>query len=116
MDAGLRWAWLPRAPAASEELEDSIEKSREGVQPWARRRKATDLSKPVYLTILIVSKEYSRYYPLLGWLPENELFLGGIEVSDRNVDPPVVEVEDHSLDFFHPGKTTRIRYSELLIP
>ncbi len=98
------------------DLDESIDKSRRGVQPWARRVKAEDPSKPVYLTIMVVSEEYSRYRPLLGWMPDSKLYLASIEVSDRNVDPPKVEVEDHSLDILNPGTTTTIRYSELLIP
>ncbi|WP_371542565.1 DUF4157 domain-containing protein [Streptomyces sp. NBC_00554] len=101
----------------AEQLERDIDMSRQGSMPWARRTKADNPSKPVYLTITVRSEEYSRYVPLLGWMPESpRLFLAGIEISDRNVDPPSVVVEDHSLDILRPGKTVTVTYSELRIP
>lgn len=112
--AGLEWYAHKRL---AEDLEQSIEMSRKGSLPWAHQVKAQAPSKPVYLTIIVRSEEYSQYIPLLGWMPVSpRLFLAGIEVSDRNVDPPSVVVEDHSLDMLRPGKTTTVTYSELVIP
>ncbi|MDP8927850.1 MAG: hypothetical protein M3O70_04520 [Actinomycetota bacterium] len=70
----------------ADELDQSGDMERKGSMRWARRVRAKDPAKPVYLTIIVRSDEHSQYIPLLGWMPvAPQLFLAGIEVSDRNV-------------------------------
>jgi hypothetical protein len=111
--AGLSY-WVHRRLA--EELEESIDMARKGKMPSARREKEEDPSKPVYLMIEVRSDEYTRYIPILGFFPESKLFLSRFKLSREHVDPPFVVVEDHSLDFWRPGTTTIVTYTELMIP
>ena len=100
-----------------EQLENDIEQSRRGMHSWAVREKAKHPDQPVYFQIIVVSEEYSRYIPLLGWLPEPpKLLLASIGITSTQIESPTVTIDDHSLDLFHPGKTTSITYTELVIP
>lgn len=69
------------------------------------------------MKLIIVSKEYSTYIPLVGWTPDApELFVASVGMTSTPVDPPDVQVEDHTLNVLHPGKTVWVTYTELLIP
>jgi hypothetical protein len=99
------------------ELEESIEKARHGAMPWAHRVKREDPSKPVYMRVMFESKDYSRYVLLLGWMPEPPvLHMTQIAMVREEIDPPVVEVQDHRLNVWHPGVTTTVTYTELMVP
>lgn len=100
-----------------DQLEKDIELSRRGMHSWAVREKAKHPDLPVYFRISIVSEEYSRYSPLLGWMPEPpKLFLSSIGLTPKPIEEPTVSIEDHSMNPFFPGKTTSIIYTELIIP
>ncbi|MFF1759481.1 DUF4157 domain-containing protein [Streptomyces sp. NPDC058266] len=104
-----------------EKLEQDIAQARRGAMPWARRVKAKDPAKPVYFTIKVTAVQYSQYVPFAGVTPyETRLDFSGFEVSDRNVDPPSVVVEEREWDLLDPfrpfGTTTKVTYSEPLIP
>lgn len=112
--AGLEY-WVHKQ--LEKELEESIDKVRVGALPWAQRLKREDPSKPVYVRITVESKDYSRYFPLLGWMPESPvLHMIAMAMVREEIDPPVVEQRDDRLDVFHPGMTTRVIYTELMIP
>ncbi len=99
------------------ELEESIDKAREGAMPWAQRQKRQDPSKPVYMRVTVRSAAYNRYWPLAGWLPEPpQLKMTQIAMVRAEIDPPIVKVEDHQLDILHPGTSTEVTYTELMVP
>jgi hypothetical protein len=97
-------------------VEKDIDETRPHMLTWAKRNKARSPDKPVYLVVRVRFDDYTRYFPFLGWMPDRRLILAGVGVQDQPIDPPTTEVEDHSLDFFRPGKTTVVSYTELLIP
>ncbi|MFG1817792.1 DUF4157 domain-containing protein [Kribbella sp. NPDC049174] len=99
------------------DLEESIDKAREGAMPWAQRVKRQDPSKPVYLRVTVRSAAYSRYWPLTGWMPEPpQLRMTQIAMVRAEIDPPIVKVEDHPLDILRPGTSTEVTYTELMVP
>nr|BAU09330.1 hypothetical protein [Streptomyces roseoverticillatus] len=104
-----------------EQLEKDIEQAKKGAMPWAQRLKAKDPGKPVYITIKITAIQYQQYVPFAGVGPhETRLDFSGFELGERNVQPPVVDVKDVEWDLLHPvrpfGRTTKVTYSEPLIP
>ncbi|MDZ7268449.1 MAG: DUF4157 domain-containing protein [candidate division KSB1 bacterium] len=99
------------------DLEAAIDKARHGAMPWAQRLKREDPLKPVYMRVKIEAKDYSRYVPLLGWMPETPvLHMLQIAMVREVIDPPIVEVQDNRLDILHPGVTTTVTYTELMVP
>lgn len=98
------------------QLEQDIDQARPHMLKWAQSEKARTPDKPVYLRIHVRFDDYTRYFPLLGWMPERRLILAGVGIQDHPIDPPITEVEDHTLNFFRPGTTTQVQYTELLIP
>jgi hypothetical protein len=125
MKAGLKaagWAVLflvldyLAVQALIEQVEADIEKTRPHMKKWAEREKAKAPDKPAYLQIKIVFDDYQKYFPLMGWLPDRKMYLSSVAIATQALDPPKVDVEDHSLDFFRSGKTIVTTYTELLIP
>jgi hypothetical protein len=98
------------------DVEAQIDTARPHMLKWAEREKARTPDKPVFLMIKVRFDDYTRYMPLMGWLPDRKMFLAGVAITAEPVDPPKVEVDDHSLDFFRPGQTIVTTYTELLIP
>jgi hypothetical protein len=98
------------------QVEEDIDQTRPHMLKWAQREKQKTPDQPVYLRITVRFDDYSRYMVLLGWMPDRRMMLAGVAITAQPVDPPNIEVEDHSLDFFRPGKTTTTTYTELLIP
>jgi hypothetical protein len=99
------------------ELEKSIDKARDGAMPWAQRLKREDPWDPVYMRVMVSSEDYSRYVPLLGWLPETpKLHMIQMAMVREEIDPPVVEVQDDRLNFWRPGVATTVTYTELMVP
>jgi Domain of unknown function (DUF4157) len=99
------------------ELDESIDEARHGAMPWAQRLKRDDPSKPVYMRVMVESKEYSRFVPLLGFLPESPvLHMIQIAMVRAEIDPPLVEVRDERLNVWRPGVTTTVTYTDLMIP
>ena len=99
------------------ELEASIDLARHGAMGWARHVKRDDPSKPVYMRIKVESREYSHFIPLLGWMPDPPvLHMIQIAMVRDEIDPPIVKVEDNRLAVWHPGVTTTVTYTELMIP
>jgi hypothetical protein len=102
--------------ALVKQVEADIDLARPHMVKWAEREKAKTPDKPVYLMIKVHFEDYTRYFPFLGWLPDRKMFLASVALTAQPVDPPKVEVDDHSMDFFRPGKTIDTTYTELLIP
>jgi|GEM_PF-5572033 len=101
----------------SRDLDAAIATALAGARGWAERLKREDPSKPVYMRIKVEAKDYSRYVPLMGWLPESPvLHMLSIELVRAPTDPPIVEVKDHRLDLLRPGVTRTVTYTELMIP
>ncbi|MGR9051039.1 MAG: hypothetical protein ACU84J_00175 [Gammaproteobacteria bacterium] len=101
----------------AKELDESLDQTRKGAMPWAQRLKRNDPSKPVYIRFTIESKDYSRYVPFLGWMPEAPvLHMISMAMLREEIAPPIVEVQDRRLDILKPGVTTRVTYTELMIP
>lgn len=101
----------------SRDLDASIATALAGARGWAERLKREDPSKPVYMRIKVEAKDYSRYVPLMGWLPESPvLHMISIELVRAPTDPPIVDVKDNRLDLLHPGITRTVTYTELMIP
>jgi hypothetical protein len=99
------------------DLDESIDKSRHGAMPWAQRLKREDPSKPVYMRVKIQSQDYSKYVPLLGWMPETPvLHMIAIAMVREEIDPPLVEVQDDRDNFWRPGVTTTVTYTDLMVP
>ena len=99
------------------DLEESINKARHGAMPWAQRVKREDPSKPVHMRVKVQSEDYSRYVPLRGWMPETPvLHMIQIAMVREEIDPPLVEVQDHRLNVWRPGITTTVTYTELMVP
>lgn len=98
------------------DLKDSIDEAFNGAQPWARRVKSKNPALPVYMKIKVVSSDYSRYVPFLGWLPEPKLYLSSIELVREPMPEPTIVEQDDRLDFFYPGIQHTITYTELMIP
>lgn len=99
------------------ELDESIDKARHGAMPWAQRLKREDPSKPVYMRVMVRAEDYSRYFPILGWIPETpKLHMIQIAMVREEIDPPVVEKQDERLNFWHPGVATTVTYTELMVP
>jgi hypothetical protein len=99
------------------DLDESIDKARHGAMPWAQRLKRDDPSKPVYMRVMVESKDYSRYVPLLGWMPETPvLHMIQIAMVREEIDPPVVKVRDERLNVWRPGVTTTVIYTEIMVP
>jgi hypothetical protein len=112
--AGLEYLVLRRL---EKDLETSLEEARKGSMPWAQRLKREDASKPVYVSFTIQSNHYSNYVPLLGWMPEApKLNMISMAMVRAEIDPPIVDVKDRRLDILHPGVTTTVTYTELMIP
>jgi hypothetical protein len=97
------------------ELEADIDRTRPHMLKWAQHEKTKKPDAPVYLVVKVRFDDYSNYMVLVGWLPDRKLSLASVGVTDRAIDPPRIEVEDHSLNILRPGKTTEITYTELLI-
>ena len=98
------------------QLQSSIDTSRDHMYSWGTHFQI-DHPGPVYFRVVVRSEEYTRYIPLLGWMPESpRLYLASVGVTSTAVDPPVVTVDDHSFDLLRPGKSTEITYTELLVP
>jgi len=98
------------------DLEASLEEVRKGSMPWAQRLKREDASKPVYVRFTIQSEDYSNYVPLLGWVPEApKLHMISMWIDRSEIDPPIVDVKDRRLDILHPGVTTTVTYTELMV-
>lgn len=98
------------------ELDKSIDEARHGAMPWARRLKREDPSKPVYMSVKIESKNYSKYVPFLGWMPEPPvLHMISIEMVRKEIDPPRVDVKDDRLNLLRPGVTTTVTYTEFMV-
>jgi hypothetical protein len=102
--------------ALADQVEADIDKARPHMQKWAEKEKAQTPDKPVYLKIKVHFEDYTKYLPFMGWLPDRKMFLASVAITAQPVDPPTVEVEDHSMDFFRPGQTIETTYTELLIP
>jgi hypothetical protein len=102
--------------ALVKQVEADIDLARPHMVKWAERENAKTPDKPVYLMIKVHFEDYTRYFPFLGWLPDRKMFLASVALTVQPVDPPKVEVDDHSMDFFRPGKTIDTTYTELLIP
>jgi hypothetical protein len=99
------------------ELEESISKARVGAASWAQRIKRYDPSTPVYMRVKVESRDYSRYVPFLGWMPEPpELHMIQIAMVRDEMDPPIVEVHDKRLDLWNPGVSTVVTHTELMVP
>jgi len=99
------------------DLDESLDKARQGAMPWAQRLKREDPSKPVYMRVKIRSEDYSKYVPLLGWMPETPvLHMIGMAMVREEIDPPLVEVQDNRDNFWRPGVTTTVTYTELMVP
>jgi hypothetical protein len=99
------------------DLEASLEEARKGSMPWAQRLKREDASKPVYVSFTIQSEDYSNFVPLLGWMPEApKLHMISMAMVRAEIDPPIVDVKDRRLDVWHPGVTTTVTYTELMVP
>jgi Domain of unknown function (DUF4157) len=99
------------------DLEVSILRARMGAMPWALRLKLQDPLKPVFMKITVESKDYSDFIPLLGWMPqEPKLHMLSIEMVRQELDPPLVDVKDERLNLLHPGVTTRVVYTEPMVP
>ena len=99
------------------ELDESIDKARDGAMPWAQRLKREDPSKPVYMRVMVRAEEYSRYVPLLGWMPETpKLHMIQIAMVREEIDPPVVENQDDRFNIWRPGVATTVTYTELMVP
>lgn len=100
----------------AKQLEREIDLTRPHMMKWALRLKAKTPDKPVYVVFKVALHDYMKYIFLLGWMPDRQLGLASVGVFNDPVDPPTIEVADRSWDFWRPGKTTTITYSELLIP
>lgn len=101
----------------TQDLNASIQTALTGARGWAERLKREDPSKPVYMSIKVEAKDYSRYVPLMGWLPESPvLHMISIELVRAPIDPPIVEVQDNRLNLLRPGVTRTVTYTELMIP
>ena len=113
--AGLEY-WVHKE--LEKELEESLEMARKGSLPWARHEKQRDNSRPVYVRWTIESKEYSKYIPFLGWMPQTPVLhmTSMAMVREEIVSPPMIETVDNRLDLFHPGVTTTVTYTELMVP
>ena len=99
------------------DLEASIDKAKKGAMPWAQRLKREDPSKPVYMRVMVQSEDYTRYIPLLGWMPETPvLHMIQIAMVRQEIDPPIVEVQDDRFNVWHPGVTTTVTYTEPMVP
>lgn len=99
------------------DLDESIDKARHGAMPWAQRLKRNDPSKPVYMRVMVESRDYSRYVPFFGWMPETPvLHMIQIAMVREEIDPPVVEVRDERFRLWHPGVTTTVTYTEPMVP
>jgi hypothetical protein len=102
------------------DLDESIDKTRQGAMPWAQRLKREDPSKPVYMRVKIRSEDYQKFVPLLGWMPETPvLHMIGMAMVREEIDPPLVEVKDDPVGLFPPwraGVTTTVTYTELMVP
>jgi hypothetical protein len=99
------------------DLDESIDMARHGAMPWAQRLKREDPSRPVYMRVMVESQDYSRYIPLLGWMPETPvLHMIQMAMVREAIDPPVVEVRDERLNLLRPGVTTTVTYTELMVP
>ncbi|HRL76979.1 MAG TPA: DUF4157 domain-containing protein [Candidatus Accumulibacter phosphatis] len=100
----------------AKELEESITMTHNGAMPWAQRLKREDPSKPVYMMVKVESKEYSKFIPLLGWMPEPPvLHMISMAMVREPIDPPIVEVQDNRLNPWTPGVTTTITHTELMV-
>jgi hypothetical protein len=100
----------------AKELEESITMTHNGAMPWAQRLKREDPSKPVYMMVKVESKEYSKFIPLLGWMPEPPvLHMISMAMVREPISPPIVEVQDNRLNPWTPGVTTTITYTELMV-
>jgi hypothetical protein len=100
-----------------ESLEKEIEVYRPQMQKWAAYEKKRFPDRPVYMQLIVESEEYSRFIPLVGWMPEPPvLHVTSVGTTATPVDPPDVKVDDHSMNILRPGKTVTVTYTELLIP
>ena len=91
--------------------------AKRGAMPWAQRLKREDLSKPVYMRVKVRSEDYSQYKLLLGWMPEPPvLHMIQIAMVREEIEQPIVEVQDNRADFWRPGMTTTVTYTELMVP
>lgn len=100
-----------------EQLEDDIATCRPHMLEYAEYLHRKDASHPYYYRVVVRSEEYSQYIPFLGWMPvAPRLLMTSCGVAGQPIDPPVVEVDDHSLDLLRPGKTVEVTYTEPLIP
>jgi uncharacterized protein DUF4157 len=104
----------------AKDLESNLEQARRaehGFALYLRAHQPAKYSGPVYLQLTIHSEEYSRYIPLVGWMPEAPVLeIGSETITTTGIETPIVTVDDHSLDLLRPGKTTEVTYTELLLP
>jgi hypothetical protein len=98
-----------------EELDKNLEMARKAQRGYAQRvMKKEHPDKPIYLILEVRSEDYSRFIPLVGWMPEPPTL--GIWRADLSLDPlpePILKVKDERLNPLHPGMSTSYTWSEL---
>jgi hypothetical protein len=113
--------WAALGYIVNKKLEADLERdlglARKGFHRAAQRHQAENPGQPVYLKITVRSEDFSRYIPLMGWIPESPMLgIWKVELTTTPIDSPIVKVDDHRLEFLHPGIAREVTYTELIAP
>jgi hypothetical protein len=105
-----------RRKALEERVEKEMANLRQHMRGFGERQKKSTPNQPVFLRFVVTYMDYQKYFPVTGWMPEPLEGIVSASVTSTPMDSPELRVENHEGDFFYPGTTTILTFTEPYIP